>query len=82
VTKVTFVPDCEVGESDSSDTQPCSASKRKLDISSSDSGDEYKQNTDVISEGYRLIDMESLRELAARIHGLSSDCQGTVLYSY
>ncbi|XP_032228933.2 uncharacterized protein LOC116612384 [Nematostella vectensis] len=77
VPKLVFVADCDVGEEDDEPEKgnPISASKRKLSYSESD--EEYSLNEVANAEGYRLVFMDSLRDIAQRIHGFSG-CEGKV----
>jgi len=59
---------------------PVSASKRKLEVTYNDSDEEYEFKDPVESaEGYRLVFIGSLRDLAQRIHAFTGSCEGEVL---
>ncbi|XP_048578884.1 uncharacterized protein LOC125560699 isoform X2 [Nematostella vectensis] len=77
VPKFVFVADSDVGEEDDEPEKgnPISASKRKLSYSESD--EENSLNEVANAEGYRLVFMDSLRDIAQRIHGFSG-CEGKV----
>ncbi|EDO41956.1 predicted protein [Nematostella vectensis] len=77
VPKLVFVADCDVAEENDEPEKgnPISASKRKLSYSESD--EEYSLNEVANAEGYRVVFMDSLRDIAQRIHGFSG-CEGKV----
>ena len=76
--EITFVHDCDVG-TDSDCSVECttsSSSKRKLEDVELLSDEEYEEKEAKTAEGYRLVDMDNLRDLAHRIHSFSGNCEG------
>ena len=85
VSEIAFIPDSDVGrDSDVSETGniPVSASRRKLDVDVDvevDSEEEYEfKDTKGSAAGYRLVYIESLRDLVQRIH--TDSCEGEIIY--
>lgn len=73
---ITFVEDDAVGPEDLVPPKQ-SASKRKINsIDETDSEQEYPVKEEYIPEGYRLIYLDSLRDLMQRIHEFSGNCEG------
>ena len=85
MSEIAFIPDSDVGrDSDVSETGniPVSASRRKLDVDVDvevDSEEEYEfKDTKGSAAGYRLVYIESLRDLVQRIH--TDSCEGKIIY--
>ena len=85
MSEIAFIPDSDVGrDSDVSETGniPVSASRRKLDVDVDvevDSEEEYEfKDTKGSAAGYRLVYIESLRDLVQRIH--TDSCEGEIIY--
>ena len=76
--EITFVADCDVGsDSDCSEKPlPKSSSKRKIKDIESSSDEEYEFKEAKRAEGYRFVDMGSLKDLIQRVHVFSGNCSG------
>ena len=76
--EITFVHDCDVGTDNDSSVEctTTSASKRKLEAIELFSKEYYEVKEAKIAERYRLVDMDSLRDLAQRIHTFNGTCEG------
>ena len=59
-----------------------SVSSRKLQESDDESGSDESISADMpAAEGYRFVNMESLREFLERVHSVSQDCpSGKIVY--